>query len=388
MIQHIKNCIVTIIFLGGFSLPALAQAPASTQMSSTQIFLLTIAIILLIPIYIMGRAFMASVKIYHETKKDTQSSSGTLPLILMLLSVFLYTAAGAQDATAVAETAVPSKPIDWGTVILFITIVTELLVILYLSTVSLKFINGARMKDEPVKAEVAKQPSAISRWWKKVNNFKSAGEAEAMDTGHNYDGIRELDNNIPAWFTAAFVVCIIFAIVYLMRYHVFNSAPLMIEEYTIAMAEAEKEREAYLEKNANAIDEKNVKMLGADDIASGKILYDKNCAVCHLADGGGATGPNLTDVYWIHGGGISDVFKSIKYGWPDKGMIAWKDNFSAKQLAQLTSFIKSLQGTKPATPKEPQGEIYNETPVSDTTMVAPADTTNTTIKDSAALASR
>lgn len=388
MIQHIKNCIVTIIAFYCFSLPASAQAPASTQMSGTQTFLLTIAIILLIPIYIMGRAFMASVKMYHETKKDQQSTSGTLPVILMLVAICIYTAAGAQDATALAETTTPSKPIDWGTVILFITIVTELLVLLYLSTASLKFINGSRMQDEPVKAEVAEQPSAFSRWWKKVNNFKSPGEEEAPDTGHNYDGIRELDNNIPAWFTAAFVVCVIFGIVYLMRYHVFNSAPLMIEEYTIAMAEAEKEREAYLEKNANAIDEKNVKMLGADDIASGKILYDKNCAVCHLADGGGATGPNLTDVYWKHGGGISDVFKSIKYGWPDKGMIAWKDNFSAKQLAQLTSYVKSLQGSKPATPKEPEGEIYEEKPVADTTMGVPADTTNTIIKDSTALASR
>ena len=82
---------------------------------------------------------------------------------------------------------------------------------------------------------------------------------------------------------------------------------------------------------------------------------------CHLADGGGSVGPNLTDKYWIHGGGIKDIFKTIKYGWPEKGMKSWKDDYSPVQIAQLSSFVKSLQGTKPAKAKEPQGVIYEET---------------------------
>lgn len=392
MIQYINKIIATIIIFYSCSLPAAAQVPSSSAMSGTQVFLLTIAIILLIPIYIMGRAFMASVKMYHEKRKEKQTSAGgSLPVILMLISLSFFSVTGAQDATSIVETVAPPKPVDWGTVILFITIVTELLVILYLSAASLRFIKGNSEQDILSPETLAnQQPALLNRLWMKVNKIKLVNDEEALDTGHNYDGIRELDNNIPAWFTAAFVISIIFSVAYFMRYHVFHSAPLQIEEYTLAMAEAEQEHAAYLEKNANAIDENNVQMLDADNIASGKILFSKNCAVCHLEDGGGNTGPNLADTYWLHGGSVSDIFKSIKYGWPEKGMIPWKDNFSAKQLAQITSFVKSLQGTKPAISKEPQGEIYVEEtkPVADSAMGTPPDSLNTAAKDTTSLASK
>lgn len=73
-----------------------------------------------------------------------------------------------------------------------------------------------------------------------------------------------------------------------------------------------------------------------------------------------AVASDLTDVYWIHGGSIKDVFKTIKYGWPDKGMKSWKDDFSPKQIASISSFVESLKGTTPAAPKEKQGEPFTE----------------------------
>ncbi len=381
MFKHIKEIVATIVVFYVCSFSAHAQAPATTDLSGTQIFLLSISIILLVPLYIMGRAFMAAVKIYHDSKNKKQS--GITPIILLLAAVFLSISAGAQDAatTITATTPSPSTPIDWATVFLFITILTELLVILYLSSASLRFIRAANAPEEINESiPVASKPTIWNKLQQKFKKLKPLGEEEVADTGHNYDGIRELDNGIPSWFTAAFVVCIIFAGSYLLRYHVFHSAPLMIEEYNIAMADAEKEKAAYLEVHANDIDENNVQMLAADDIASGKILFGKNCAICHIADGGGATGPNLTDEYWLHGGGMNDIFKTIKYGWPDKGMIAWKDNFSDKQIAQLSSFVKSLKGTKPAAPKEPQGDIFKE----DTKPSS--DSVNTALPDSAAVA--
>ena len=54
----------------------------------------------------------------------------------------------------------------------------------------------------------------------------------------------------------------------------------------------------------------------------------------------GQVGPNLTDEYWLHGGSVQDIFKTIKYGWPEKGMKSWKDDFSPRQMAQLTSYVK------------------------------------------------
>lgn len=379
MIKHIKKILATIAVFYISSLSVHAQAPATTNLSGTQIFLLTIAIVLLVPLYIMGRAFMASVKIYHDSKNKKQSN--ITPVVLLLAAMFLSSAAGAQDAaTTMPVAASPATPIDWGTVFLFITILTELLVILYLSAASLRFIKAANAPDivtESLATEA--QPTLWSKLIQKFKKIKPLEEVEVADTGHNYDGILELDNKIPGWFTAAFVVCILFAVSYLLRYHVFHSAPLMVEEYNIAMADAEKEKAAYLEQHANVIDENNVQMLAADDIESGKILYGKNCAVCHVADGGGATGPNLTDEYWLHGGAMNNIFKTIKYGWPDKGMIAWKDNFSDKQIAQLASFVKSLKGTKPAAPKESQGDIFN-----DDTKPA-LDSVNTVVPDSSAV---
>jgi cytochrome c oxidase cbb3-type subunit 3 len=90
-------------------------------------------------------------------------------------------------------------------------------------------------------------------------------------------------------------------------------------------------------------------------------LFTQNCVACHGPEGGGnAVGPNLTDTYWLHGGDIKDVFKTIKYGWPEKGMRSWKEDFSPVQIAQLASFVKNLAGTHPADAKEPQGELFND----------------------------
>ena len=66
------------------------------------------------------------------------------------------------------------------------------------------------------------------------------------------------------------------------------------------------------------------------------------------------------DEYFLHGGSLSDVFKTIKYGWPDKGMKSWKEDLSPIQIAQLCSFIKTLKGTNPPKAKTPQGDLYSE----------------------------
>jgi cytochrome c oxidase cbb3-type subunit 3 len=109
------------------------------------------------------------------------------------------------------------------------------------------------------------------------------------------------------------------------------------------------------------VDENTVTLLtDATALAEGKKLYGASCSPCHGADGQGVVGPNLTDDYWLHKGGIKDVFKTIKYGVQEKGMKAWKDDFSPVQLAEISSYIKSLQGTKPAGAKEPQGDLFTE----------------------------
>ena len=66
------------------------------------------------------------------------------------------------------------------------------------------------------------------------------------------------------------------------------------------------------------------------------------------------------------------MFKSIKYGWVEKGMKAWKEDLSPMQIAQVTSFIMNLKGTNPPNGKAPQGDLYTEkgTTVSDTLKIS------------------
>lgn len=194
-------------------------------------------------------------------------------------------------------------------------------------------------------------------WWHKLMGLHALEKEQELLIEHEYDGIQELNNPIPLWFNAMFYASIVFAIGYLLVYHVFHWAPLQDEEYRIEMAKAEIEKQEWLAQSANNIDETNVEV-NADPaiISSGFALYTANCAVCHGGAGEGGIGPNLADDYWIHGGEIGEVFAVIKYGVIDKGMIPWEQSLTPAQMAELSNYILTLRGTNPPNPKEPQGE--------------------------------
>jgi len=208
-------------------------------------------------------------------------------------------------------------------------------------------------------------------------------EQEAsIEMEHEYDGIRELDNNLPPWWLYGFYFTIGFAIVYLVNYHITGTGDLQLTEYQHELEAAEAARNAFVSTQQNAVDENNVEMLAdAAGIATGEKLFKLNCVGCHGPGGGsmpGGVGPNLTDDYWLHGGSVKDVFKTIKYGVPAKGMQSWEKNFTPEQIQQLASYIKSIRGSNPANAKEPQGEPWtepSETTPADST--APAEVTMT-----------
>ena len=78
-----------------------------------------------------------------------------------------------------------------------------------------------------------------------------------------------------------------------------------------------------------------------------------------MPDGGGSIGPNMTDEYWILGGGIKNVFRTISEGGRDgKGMVPWKTELKPLEMAQVASYLLTFQGTTPAEPKTPEGEIW------------------------------
>ncbi len=174
---------------------------------------------------------------------------------------------------------------------------------------------------------------------------------------HEYDGIQELNNKLPPWWVALFYVTVFIGCIYPFVFHEDHDVMFKAE-----MAAADAQVKAYQEANGGAITEETVELVTDEAaLSNGQALYMKNCVACHLADGGGIVGPNLTDKYWLHGGGIHNVFKTIKEGVPDKGMVSWKASLTPTEIQQVASYILvKLQGTTPANPKAPQGEEYKE----------------------------
>src|SRR5690606_13412711 len=191
----------------------------------------------------------------------------------------------------------------------------------------------------------------------KLLSLRPMEEEKDLEIDHEYDGIKELDNPIPAWFNALFYSTITFAVVYMLVYHVFGWGLNQDQEYQREMAIAEREKQEYLAQAANLIDESTVE-IDAAMAPAGQAIYTANCAVCHGNAGEGGIGPNLTDEYWLHGGDIKDIYAVVKYGVPDKGMVPWEQTLTPGQIAEVSNYIVTLIGTNPPNAKEPQGDKF------------------------------
>ena len=204
-----------------------------------------------------------------------------------------------------------------------------------------------------------KRFSGVKRVYNKLLGSRPMEQEGEIDLAHDYDGIRELDNNLPPWWVYLFYVTIIFAVVYLVRFEVIGDYN-QDEEYVEAVKEAEMAIAEYKKNNKDLVDADTVELLtDPADLNAGKVIFTENCVACHKDDGGGGIGPNLTDEYWILGGGIKNVFKTIMEGGRDgKGMISWKSELKPSEIAQVGSYILTFQGTTPAAPKNPEGEVW------------------------------
>ncbi|MFN0173810.1 MAG: cbb3-type cytochrome c oxidase N-terminal domain-containing protein [Saprospiraceae bacterium] len=196
------------------------------------------------------------------------------------------------------------------------------------------------------------------KYWENPIPREMEGE---ITLNHNYDGIRELDNHLPPWWVNMFILTIIWAIGYMWYYHWGGNGLNQADEYKTEMETAKKEIAMALAGKANAVDESNVSVVtDAGALGEGELIYKNVCVACHGLKGEGTIGPNFTDEYWIHGGGIKDLFKTIKYGVPDKGMIAWSSTLKPVDIQKVASYILTLKGTNPPNPKAPQGVIWKD----------------------------
>ena len=243
-------------------------------------------------------------------------------------------------------------------VIIFILILI-VVGLLYLTLVAMKKINKPASDQEEERTTV-----------EKLFSLHSLKHEKELLLDENFDGIVELDNPTPPWFNFMFYTTIVIAIIYGLWYHA-GSGKLQTAEYEDQLAEAEVAKTAYLKKVGNAIDESNVKVIAdAKQLTEGKTLFTAKCAVCHREDAGGSVGPNLTDEFWLHGGQVSDIFKTIKYGVTGKGMISWEKSLNGLQMAELASYILTLQGSNPLAPKAPQGTKMESIAVTDILKIA------------------
>jgi len=242
--------------------------------------------------------------------------------------------------------------------ILFIVKTNQLL---YNRLMELEFANKGIILPQAVA-----QPEGESLWEnmrKKYWNNPIPIEQESEITfNHAYDGIRELDNRLPPWWVNMFVLTIIWAAGYMWYYHFSDNGLSSAEEYQVDMEISRKAAAVALAGKANSVDESSVTVLSdVSSLEDGERVFKTLCAACHGQSGEGTVGPNFTDAYWIHGGGIKNVFKTIKYGVPEKGMISWETQLKPIEMQKVASYILGLEGGTPANPKAPQGQIWKET---------------------------
>jgi Cytochrome c, mono- and diheme variants len=349
------------------SLPVWAAGPPAENPLNNPfaVLLISLMIILLIAIGILANILIGTADVTlvkWKKKKESGKSAVAQAAAIFIGFMLLNISALAQDAPAATQASATVGGLAPSAFYTMVSIIfLELLVILVL-LINIRMLLKSQKEALVIGQTVTEAQPVVAKprlsWWIRINKFRTMEQEADIDLGHNYDGIRELDNRLPPWWIYGFYVTIVFAAIYLWRYHVSHTAPLSKEEYELAVQKADQKVQDYLKQKGESVDENNVVLLGAADIAEGKKMFQITCVACHNEGGAGNVGPNLTDDYWIHGGDIRSVFKTIKYG--INAMPTWQNTYSNKQVAQISSYVKSLHGTNPANAKAPQGELYKE----------------------------
>lgn len=296
----------------------------------------------------------------------------------LIIAAVLLSSTSAYAAGEVLNEAINS-PMFWA----FSAAIAMLLLALWALNKSLNTIKYITAKANAPKTEEVEEVKEVVEENTIMHALTDAVPIEKEEDillDHNYDGIMELDNNLPPWWKYGFYLTIVWGVVYFFAYQVFGTYPLQDEEFRNEMAEGNAEVEAYIASLGALVDESNVVTLeDAVSLSKGKGIFAQKCVACHLSDGGGnSIGPNLTDDYWINGdGSITEVFKVIKYGGSENsGMQSWDGELSAQKMQQVASYVMSLRGTTPAVAKEPQGEFYPLNTEADATEEAPMETSS------------
>lgn len=375
-----KISLFTVMFLLlNNSIQAATNAAPSSFWSNGPLMLMFLSIlILLVVIVILGKIVSGLVE--NDTndvwKKIKENRKMGMVLILMFSSLSGFS----QDAPVAAAKASTGLMFGMDATLFWVMLAVllfEFIVLAVLSYVLFAFL----VRKGLIKPIGSNWPKWMQFQEMLGNNVPLEKDAELL-TDHDYDGIQELDNGMPPMLKYIFVITVITAFAYWINYHVMEASPLPHEEYEIELEQAAIAKEAYLKKAGNSVDENTVVLSKEPSIiASGEKIYAQNCVACHGDKGQGGVGPNFTDSYWIHGGDIKSVFKTIKYGVAAKGMRSWQSEIKPGDMQAVASYIlNKLANTNVAGGKAPQGVLLSATTdslqvVKDSVAVSVADTT-------------
>lgn len=321
----------------------------------------------------------------HSTKgiceqvREKQQNGKKLTAIGVLL---LFASTGWAQDQASSKSTFWSDPVNHPLFPLYLVsalILVTVILVLITAAFALRILNlfierAAKERAAKLGLAYVKEISFWEKTWLRWNSLRPLSEEENLDMGHDYDGIRELDNHLPPWWKLLFYGTIIWGVFYLVAFHILGSLPLSNQEYENEVALADQKAKAFMASQpAATVDEGTLTYTKDDAILNkGKLVFAGSCVPCHRNDGGGnAIGPNITDKYWLHGGDIKSIYATIKNGVVEKGMPMWGKAMSPSDVKAVAFYVMSLQDTNPANAKAPQGALYKpvDSQVKDSTSV-------------------
>ena len=172
---------------------------------------------------------------------------------------------------------------------------------------------------------------------------------------HEYDGIQEFDNRLPNWWLWIMYGTMIFALAYWIFFHTLGIGELPRDKFERVMTEAQAEQLARME--AAGIDNAFFVAMSENEtsVAEGRQVFVQYCVACHLDDGRGSVGPNLTDEYWIHGCEPMQMRETINNGVAAKGMPAWLNQLGPTRVNAVIAYLLTIKDDD-VPGKAPEGE--------------------------------
>lgn len=163
-------------------------------------------------------------------------------------------------------------------------------------------------------------------------------------TDHSYDGIQEIDNPTPGWWTYIFVATFLWGVVYMFTIFLTGGALSAPAFYDRDFTEALKLQ--YGQLGDVKPDAETILKLGKDEkwARVGAALFAGKCIACHGTDASGMTGPNLTDDFYLNVKKIEDIADVIANGRKNGAMPAWKNDLLPVEQVLVSSYVASLRG--------------------------------------------